>query len=143
MVLLLSFLRSIQNLSLPYFFLTKTIAEAHGLFECLIAPKSNISCKWALTSLNNWGGIVLYFSLNGMGSVSTMLCLTRFVLPMCKSFLLKIEAFLLSMSLTLICSSSGHSSRPVKYNWSNSHSPLSLQSSLSKVFLCSFFLGWN
>ena len=141
-VLLLSFLWSIQNLGLPSFFLTKTIAEAYGLLECLIAPKSRFSFKWALTSLNIWGGIVLYLSLNGMGSVKIILCLTRFVLPMSRSCLLKIEAFLLSMFLAFSCKSFDHSSRPVWSNCSNSHSPLSLQSSLSIVFLYSLsFFG--
>ena len=35
---IIEFLRSIQNLSLPSFFFTKTIAEVHGLLECLMAP---------------------------------------------------------------------------------------------------------
>ena len=52
--------------------------------------------------------------------------------------LAKIEAFLLSMFLAFSCKSLDHSSRPVRSNCSNSHSPLSLQSSLSMVFPCSF-----
>ena len=45
------------------------MALAQGLQDLLIAPSLSISCKWFLTSSYSWGGILLYLSLKGIGSV--------------------------------------------------------------------------
>ena len=50
MVLLLSFLWSIQNVKLPSFFQTNTTGLAHGLVDHCMVPISNISCRCFLTS---------------------------------------------------------------------------------------------
>ena len=57
MVQLFSFLRSIQNLRLSYFFQTRTTVLAHGLLTFWIAPLSSISWIWALTLSYMRGGI--------------------------------------------------------------------------------------
>ena len=54
-VQLFNFLRSIQNLRLPFFFLTRTTILAHGLCDFQMAPISSISWRWAFTSLYIWG----------------------------------------------------------------------------------------
>ena len=64
-VQLFNFCRSRQSLRLPSFFLTRTIALAHGLKLFLIAPLSTISWRCCFTSSKRWGGILLYLSLKG------------------------------------------------------------------------------
>ena len=61
-----NFLRSMQNLKLPSFFLTNTTGLAHGLLERLIAPISSISLRCFHTSSYCCGGILLYLSLIGV-----------------------------------------------------------------------------
>ena len=59
MVLLFNSLRSMQNLRLLSFFLTKTTLEQYGDLDLLMAPQSNISFKCCLTSSYIEGGILL------------------------------------------------------------------------------------
>ena len=80
-VLLLSFLKSIQKRKLPSFFLTRTTFEENGLFDGRIAPASNISFKCCLKSSYIVGGIRLYGSLNGVSSMSFISWSTKSVLP--------------------------------------------------------------
>ena len=68
-VLLFNLHRSIQSLSPPSFFLASTTAVAHGLKLLLTAPTSTISWRWLFTSSYRWGGLLLYLSLKGWGSV--------------------------------------------------------------------------
>ena len=107
-----SFLRSIQNLRPPSFFQTNTTALAHGLCHLWIAPISNISWIWALTSSYMWGGMHLYLSLKGVCSVSLILCLIRAVLPRSRLLCANKCSHLSSSSLACFCSHSGHSFRP-------------------------------
>ena len=91
-VLLFDLCRSIQNLSPPSFFLTSTTALVHGLKLLLIAPTSTISWRWFFTSSYRWGGILLYLSLKGWGSVILMACFRILHLPISKSFWEKTSA---------------------------------------------------
>ena len=101
-----------QNLRPPSFFQTNTTALAHGLCDLWMAPISNISWIWALTSLYMWGGMHLYLSLKGVWSVSLILCLIRAVLPRSRSLCANKCSHLSSNSLACFCSDSGHSFRP-------------------------------
>ena len=47
----------------------------------LMAPDSNISCRWLLTSSTNGGGICLNCSLKGVSSVTFMVCSVEWVQP--------------------------------------------------------------
>ena len=64
--------RLIQNHNFPSFFRTSTTALAHGLFDGLIVPTSNISWMCAFTSSYIPGGMHLYHSLNGTESFTLM-----------------------------------------------------------------------
>ena len=90
-VLAFNFHRSKQNHNFPSFLQTSMTALAHGLFEGLIAPTSNISWMCALTSSYIPGGMHLYHSLNGIRSLTLMECLTIELLPKSKSFWEKMQ----------------------------------------------------
>ena len=79
---------------------------------CWMAPISNISWIWALTSSYMWGGMCLYLSLKGVWSVSLILCLIRAVLPRSRLLHANKCSHLSNNSLACFCSDSGHSFRP-------------------------------
>ena len=56
----------IQNCKLPSFFCTNTTALHQALWLGLMAPDSNISHRWFLTSSTNGGRIHLNCSLKGV-----------------------------------------------------------------------------
>ena len=122
-VLLFSLHRLIQNLSPPSFFLTSTIALAHGLKLFLIAPTSTISWRWFFTSSYRWGGILWYLSLKGWGSVILMACFRILHLPKSKSFLEKPSADLTKRFLADCCYSALQLSNPSKFRWSKIQEP--------------------
>ena len=80
-VRLFNFLKSIQNLRLPSFFLTNTTLEEKGLCEGLIASASSISFKCCRTSSNMAGGILRYGSLKGVLSFNFISCFTISAFP--------------------------------------------------------------
>ena len=133
-----SFLRSIQNLRPPSFFQTNTTALAHRLCDLWIAPISNISWIWALTSSYIWGGMHLYCSLKGVCSVSLILCLIRAVLPRSRLLCTNRCSHLSSSSLAHFCSDSGHSFRPWRSKASKTH-PLGAFVMVSLAVL----VGWT
>ena len=57
--------KSIQNYKLPSFFCTNTTALHHAFWLGLMAPDSNISCRWLLMSSTKGGEICLNCSLKG------------------------------------------------------------------------------
>ena len=73
--------KSIQKHKLPSFFLTSMTALHQVLWLGLMAPDSNISFRWFLTSSTIGGGIHLKCSLNGVSSVDFMVCLVEWVHP--------------------------------------------------------------
>ena len=70
-----------QKCKLPSFFLTNTTVLHQALWLGLVAPDSNISLRWFLTSSTIGGGIRLNRSLNGVSSVTFMVCLVEWVHP--------------------------------------------------------------
>ena len=80
MVLLLSFLKSTQNLLVPSF-LTITTLKNYGLWLGLIAPASSISARCTRTFWNNAGGMRRCGCLNGSLSWRLILCFTKSQLP--------------------------------------------------------------
>ena len=68
--------KSMQKCRLPSFFLTSTTALHQVLWLGLMAPDSNISLRWFLTSSTIGGGICLNHSLKGVSSshLYSMLC---------------------------------------------------------------------
>ena len=71
----------IQKCKPPSFFLTSTMALHQALWLGLMAPDSNISFRWFLTSSTIGGGIHLKCSLNGVSSVTLMVCSVEWVHP--------------------------------------------------------------
>ena len=70
-----------QNRRVLSFFLTRTMALHQGDFEGRIVPPSNMSCRYSWTSSNRGGAIHLNLSLNGLSSISSMMCSTMSVQP--------------------------------------------------------------
>ena len=73
--------KSKQKYKLPSFFLTSTTALHQALWLGLMAPDSNISLRWFLTSSTIGGGIHLNCSLNGVSSVTFIVCSVEWVHP--------------------------------------------------------------
>ena len=70
-----------KNISHCLFFLTSTTVLHQALWLGLMAPDSNISFRWFLTSSTIGGGIHLKCSLNGVSSVTFMVCSVEWVHP--------------------------------------------------------------
>ena len=73
--------KSIQKHRPPSSFCTSTMALHQALWLGLMAPDSNISFKWFLTSSTSGGGIHLNCSLKGVSSVTFMICSVEWVQP--------------------------------------------------------------
>ena len=73
--------KSMQKCKPPSFFLTSTTALHQALWLGLMAPDSSISFRWFLTSSTIGGGIHLKCSLNGVSSVTFMVCSVEWVHP--------------------------------------------------------------
>ena len=71
--------KSMQDHRPPSFFCTNTTALHQALWLGLIAPDSNISCRWFQTSSTNGGGICLNCSLKGVSSVTFTVCFMEWV----------------------------------------------------------------
>ena len=73
--------KSIQKCKPSSFFCTNTMALHQALWLGLMAPDSNISFKWFLTSSTISGGIRLNGSLKGVLSVTFIICSVEWVQP--------------------------------------------------------------
>ena len=71
--------KSIQKCRLLSFFHTSTMTLHQALWLGLMAPDSNISFKWLLTSSTSGDGIHLNHSLKGVSSVTFMICSVEWV----------------------------------------------------------------
>ena len=71
----------IQNCKPPFFFHTNTTVLHQALWLGLMAPDSNISHRWLLTSSTNGGGIHLNHSLKGVSLVTFIVCSVEWVQP--------------------------------------------------------------
>ena len=79
-------LKSIQNLSPPSFFLTRTTALLQAELLSFIAPTSNMWSRCSFTSCNNPSGMFHGHSLKGQGSVTSIWCSVTSVHPISPCF---------------------------------------------------------
>ena len=73
--------KSIQNCKPPSFFCTNTTVLHQALWLGLMAPDSNISHRWLLTSSTKGGGIHLNHSLKWVSLVTFIVCSMEWVQP--------------------------------------------------------------
>ena len=111
--------KSIQNLKLPSFFHTNTTALHQALWLGLMAPDSNISCRWLLTSSTNGGGIHLNHSLKGVSLVTFIVCSMEWVQPNSAGSKENMSWYLARSQCAASASSGAQESRLLKFNLSN------------------------
>ena len=101
---LFKIVKSMQVLILPFFFLTKTIGEAHGEFDSRITPcffKFSIAF---ISSFTNDMGTLLGACFTGLASPVSMACETRWVKPKsCSSVEKAVLCFINNSSICLCC----------------------------------------
>ena len=112
--------KSIQNCKLLSFFCTNTTALHQALWLDLMAPDSNISCGWLLTSSTKGGGICLNCSLKGLSSVTFIVCSVEWVQPNSIGSKENTSWYLAKSQHVASVSSGVQESRPLKSNSSNS-----------------------
>ena len=101
------------------FFHTNTMALHQALWLGLMAPDSNISFKWFLTSSAIGGGICLNCSLKGLLSVTFIICSVEWVQPS-SARSNENTSWYLARSWQAASTNSGvHESRPLRSNLSN------------------------
>ena len=122
--------KSIQKCKLPSFFCTNTTALHHTLWLGLMAPDSNISFKWFLTSSTNGGGIRLNHSLKGVSSVTFIICSMEWVQPNSAGSNKNTSWYLARSQWAASASSRVQESRPLNSNSSNNFPCLCLTVSL-------------
>ena len=120
----------IQKFKLPSFFCTKTMALDHALWLGLMAPDSNISFKWFLTSWTNGGRIHLNHSLKGVSSVTFIICSMEWVLPNSAGSNENTSWYLARSQWAASASSGVQESRPLRSNSLNNFPCLCLTVSL-------------
>ena len=111
--------KSMQNCRLPSFFCTNTTALHQALWLGLIAPDSNISCRWFWTSSTNGGGIHLNHSLKGVSSVTFIMCSMEWVQPDSTGSNENTLWYLARSWWAASANSGAQESRPLKSNSSN------------------------
>ena len=119
-----------QKCRLLSFFHTSTMALHQALWLGLMAPDSNISFKWFLTSSTNGGGIHLNHSLKGVSSVTFMICSVEWVQPNSAGSNENTSWYLARSQWATSANSGVQESRPLKSNLSNNFPCLCLTVSL-------------
>ena len=109
----------IQKCKSPSFFHTNTTALHHALWLVLMAPDSNISFKWFLTSSTIGGGICLNCSLKGVPSVTFIICSLEWVQPSSARSNENMSWYLARSWQAVSANSRVHESRPLRSNSSN------------------------
>ena len=122
--------KSIQNHKPPSFFCTNTTVLHQALLLCLMAPDSNISHRWLLTSSTNRGGIHLNCSLKGVSSVTFMICSVEWVQPYSAGSNKNMSWYLARSQCAVSASSGVQESRPLNSNSLNNLPCLCLTVSL-------------
>ena len=112
------------------FFHTSTTALHQALWLGLMAPDSNISFKWFLTSSTSGGGIHLNHSLKGVSSVTFMICSVEWVEPNSARSNENTSWYSARSQWAASTNSGVQESRPLKSNSSNSLPCLCLTVSL-------------
>ena len=95
-----------QKRSFSFFLRTSTTGEAQGLQDSRMTPTSSNCFRWSWTSRSIDGGIRRWRCLNGLSSLSLMLCFTVSVWPMSKSPSEKMSLYSSSNSFKMPISSS-------------------------------------
>ena len=122
--------KSIQNHKPPPFFCTNTTALHQALWLGLIAPDTNISCRWFRTSSTNGRGIHLNHSLKGMSSVTLIICSVKWVQPNSTGSNENMSWYSARSQQAASASLGAQESRPLKSNSSNNLPCLCLMVSL-------------
>ena len=120
--------KSMQNHRLPSFFCINTTALHQVLWLGLIAPDSNISCRWFQTSSTNGRGICLNHSLKGVPSITFIMCSVEWVQPNSTG-----SWYLAKSQWAASANSGSKESRPPKSNSSNNLPCLCLMVSLGAL----------
>ena len=84
-----------------------------------MAPDTNISCRWFLTSSTNGRGICLKDSLKGVSSVTFIICSVEWVQPNSAGSNENTSWYLAKRQQAASASSGAQESRPLKSNSSN------------------------
>ena len=109
-----------QKHRLPSFFLTSTMAFHQALWLGLMAPDSNISLRWFLTSSTIGSGIHLNHSLKGVLSVTFIVCSVEWVQPSSARSNENMSWYLARSQWAASANSGAHESRPLKSSSLNS-----------------------
>ena len=109
-----------QKCKLLSFFLTSMTALHQVLWLGLMTPDSNISLRWFLTSSTISGGIRLNCSLNGVSSVTFMVCSVEWVHPSSAGSNENTSWYLARSWQALSANSGAHKSKPLRSNSLNS-----------------------
>ena len=120
----------IQNDKLPSFFHINTTALHQELWLGLIAPDSNISCRWFQTFSTNGRGIHLNHSLKGVSSITFIICSVEWVQPNSAGSNENTSWYSARSQWATSANSGAQVSRPLKSNSSNSLPCLCLMVSL-------------
>ena len=115
---------------MPSFFHTNTTALLQALWPDLMAPDSNISCRWLLTSSTKGGGIHLNHSLKGVSLVTFIVCSVEWPQPNSVGSKKNMSWYLAKSQHVVSTSSGVQESRPLNSNLLNSLSCLCLTVSL-------------
>ena len=111
---------AMQKCKLPSFFLTSMTALHQALWIGLMALDSNISLKWFLTSSTINGGICLNHSLNGVSSVTFMVCSVEWVHPSSAGSNENMSWYSARSWWALSANLGAHKSKPLRSNSLNS-----------------------
>ena len=111
----------IQNCKPTSFFCTNTTALHQALWLGLMAPDSNNSHRWLLTSSINGGGIHLNHSLKGVLSVTFVVCSMEWVQPNSAGSNKNMSWYLARIQQAVSSSSGTQESMPLKSNLSNNY----------------------
>ena len=109
-----------QKCKPPSFFLTSTTVLHQALWLGLMALDSSISFRWFLTSSTIGGVIHLKWSLNGVSSVTFMVCSVEWVHPSSTGSNENMSWYLARSWQALSANLGAHESKPLKSNSSNS-----------------------
>ena len=105
-----------QNSRLPSFFLTNATTLHQALWLGLIAPDSNIFCRWFQTSSINGGGICLNHSLKEVSSVTFIVCSVEWVQSNSAGSNENMSWYLARSQWAASANSGAQESRPLKSN---------------------------
>ena len=113
-------MRNLHSRRPPSFFCTSTMALHQVLWLGLMAPDSNISLRWFLTSSTIGGGFHLNHSLKGVLSVTFIVCSVEWMQPNSARSNENTSWYLARSRWAASINSGAHELRPLKSSSSNS-----------------------